>query len=207
LPSDITAFIQDKEYFEEAMENGYVECTMTTCAVTGAAGSGKSCTMYLVLNEDPPDLRQSTGLVEPVRALSTVVGAAESGSSEWSRVDEDKLLGVVVEATSVTSAEEQPAVPTIEETTAKETTTEESTTKENTTEEFTKEETTTSESTMEKSTTEESTTEESSSTPLITPKDKCNREQPDSSSKTGISEQVSKLEQASQTEVVDELLT
>ena len=133
------------------MKNGYVECTMTTCAVTGAAGSGKSCTMYLVLNEDPPDVRQSTGLVEPVRALSTVVGAgsSEPGSSEWSRVDEGKLLGVVVEATSVTNAEEQPAVQTspsppthstIEETTAKETTTEESTTKENTTEEFTKEE-------------------------------------------------------------------
>ena len=87
---------------------------MTTCAVTGAAGSGKSHTMYLVLNEDPPDVRQSTGLVEPVRALSTVVGAgsSESGSLEWSRVDEDKLLGIVAAATSVTSAEAQPAVQT-----------------------------------------------------------------------------------------------
>ena len=105
-------FIQDKEYFEEAMKSGYVECTMTTCVVTGAAGSGKTCTMYLVLNEDPPDVRQSTGLVEPVRALSTVVGSSESGGSEWSRVDEDKLLGIVAGATSVTStdSEEQPAV-------------------------------------------------------------------------------------------------
>ena len=87
---------------------------MTTCAVTGAAGSGKTCTMYLVLNEDQPDVRQSTGLVEPVRALSTVVGAgtSESGSLEWSRVDEDKLLGIVAGATSVTSAEAQPAVQT-----------------------------------------------------------------------------------------------
>jgi len=191
---------------------------MTTCAVTGAAGSGKSCTMYLVLNEDPPDVRQSTGLVEPVRALSTVVGAgsSESGSSEWSRVDEDKLLGVVVEATSVTNAEEQPAVQTsvsppthstIEETTAKETTIEESITEDFTTEETTTEETTIEESTMEKSTTEESTTEESSSTVLATPKDKCTHEQLDSSSKAGISEQVSKLEQASHIEAVDEQLT
>ena len=99
-------------HYEEAMENGYVECTMTTCAVTGAAGSGKSHTMYLSLNEDPPDVRQSTGLLEPVRALSTVVGSSESGSSEWSRVDEDKLLGIVAGTTSVANAEEQPAVQT-----------------------------------------------------------------------------------------------
>ena len=96
------------------MKHGYVECTITTCAVTGAAGSGKSHTMYLVLNEDPPDDRQSTGLVEPVRALSMVVGAgtSESGSSEWSRVDEDKLLSIVVGATSVMDAEAQPEVQT-----------------------------------------------------------------------------------------------
>ena len=96
------------------MKNGYVECTITTCAVTGAAGSGKSHTMYLVLNEDQPEVRQSTGLVEPVRALSMVVGAgtSESGSSKWSRVDEDRLLGIVAGAISVTNAEGQPAVQT-----------------------------------------------------------------------------------------------
>ena len=79
------------------MKKGYVECKSTTCAVTGAAGSGKSHTMYLALNEDPPDIRQSTGLLEPVRALSSVVGvgSSESGSLEWSRVDEDKLLDIV----------------------------------------------------------------------------------------------------------------
>jgi len=43
-----------RKHFEDAMENGYVECTMTTCAVTGASGSGKSHTMSLVFNEDPP---------------------------------------------------------------------------------------------------------------------------------------------------------
>ena len=109
----VTPFF-DWLHFEEAMKHGYVECTITTCAVTGAAGSGKSHTMYLVLNEDRPDVRQSTGLVAPVRALSTVVGAgsSESGSSEWSRVDEDKLLGIVAGATSVANAEEQPAVQT-----------------------------------------------------------------------------------------------
>jgi len=86
------------------MENGYVECTMTTCAVTGAAGSGKSHTISLVLNEDPPDIQQSTGLVEPVRAFSTVVGSCESGSLEWSRVDENKLLNIVAGATSLNTA-------------------------------------------------------------------------------------------------------
>ena len=75
---------------------------MTTCAVTGAAGSGKSHTMSLVFNEDPPAVRESTGLCQPVRAISTVVGTSESGSSEWTIVDEDKVLSIVAEATSVT---------------------------------------------------------------------------------------------------------
>jgi len=94
------------------MENGYVECTMTTCAVTGAAGSGKSHTMSLVFNEDPPAVRESTGLCQPVRAISTVVGTSDSGNSEWTRVDEDKVLSIVAEATSVTNTKEQPTKQT-----------------------------------------------------------------------------------------------
>ena len=97
-----------RKHFEDAMENGYVECTMTTCAVTGASGSGKSHTMSLVFNEDPPAVRESTGLCEPVRAISTVVGASESGSSEWTVVDEDEVLSRVAGATSVTNRKEQP---------------------------------------------------------------------------------------------------
>ena len=149
---------------------------MTTCAVTGAAGSGKSHTMYLALNEDPPDVRQSTGLVEPVRALSMVVGAgtSESGGSEWSRVDEDKLLGIVAGATSVTSAdsEAQPAVPTSP------------------------------------SPPTHPTTEESLDTclQLAIPHEMPTQEQPKKSSEAHIPEQVSKSEQASHTEVIDELL-
>ena len=171
--------MQDEEstvHFEEAMERGYVECTMTTCAVTGAAGSGKSHTMYLVLNEDPPDVRQSTGLVGPVRALSTVVGAgsSKSGSLEWSRVDEDKLLGIVAGATSVMDAEEQPVVQT-------------------------------SPSLPTHSTTEESLG--SSSLQLAKPQEMPTQEQPKRSSEAHIPEQVSKSEQASHTEVIDELLT
>ena len=156
------------------MNHGYVECTMTTCAVTGAAGSGKSHTMYLVLNEDPPEDRQSTGLVEPVRALSTVVGAgnSESGNLEWRRVDEDKLLGIVG-AASVTNAEEHPAVQTSSPSPT------------------------------------DSTSEESSNTslPLATPQDMHTREQLGSSSEAEISMEVSKSEQASLTEGIDELIT
>ena len=89
-----------------------MECTMTTCAVTGAAGSGKSHTMSLVFNEDPPAVRESTGLCEPVRAISTVVGTSESDSSEWTIVDEDKVLNIVAGATTVTNTTEQPAFQT-----------------------------------------------------------------------------------------------
>ena len=88
-----------------------MECTITTCAVTGAAGSGKSHTMSLVFNEDPPAIRQSTGLCQPVRAISTVVGTSDSGSSEWTRVDEDRVLSRVVEATSVHPTMQNPLLP------------------------------------------------------------------------------------------------
>ena len=89
-----------------------MECTMTTCAVTGAAGSGKSHTMSLVFNEDPPAVRESTGLCKPVRAISTLVGTSDTGSSEWTVVDEDKVLNIVSGATSVTNTKQQPTVQT-----------------------------------------------------------------------------------------------
>ena len=103
---------ETKKHFEDAMEHGYVECTMTTCAVTGAAGSGKSHTMSLVFNEDPPAVRESTGLCEPVRAISTVVGTSDSGSSEWTLVDEDKVLSVVTGAATMANTKEQPTKQT-----------------------------------------------------------------------------------------------
>ena len=59
------------------MRHEYAEC-------------GKSHTMYLALNEDPLDVHQSTGLVEPVRALSIVAGAdsSESGTHVvWNEVE------------------------------------------------------------------------------------------------------------------------
>jgi len=58
--------------------------------------------MSLVFNEDPPAVRKSTGLCQPVRAISTVVGTSDSGNSEWTRVDEDTVLSIVAGATSVT---------------------------------------------------------------------------------------------------------
>ena len=178
-----------------------MECTMTTCAVTGAAGSGKSHTMYLALNEDPPDVRQSTGLVEPVRALSTVVGASssESGSLEWSRVDEDKLLGIVAGATSVANAKEQPEVQTSPSPPAHSTSLESL-------------DTSLPPATPHDMLTQEqpertdiSGTSLTLATPVPTPQD---RQQPESSSEADIytSEQVSESEQASHTQVVDELL-
>jgi len=165
------------------MKKGYVECTFTTCALTGAAGSGKTHTMYLVLNEDPPDVpRQSTGLVEPVRALSTVVGAgsSESGSLEWSRVDEDKLLGVVAGATSVTNAEEQPPVQTSPSPPP-------------------------THSTSEETFSTHSLSEEAPGTslPLATPH---TQEQPKSPLEADVSKQVSNSEQGFHTDVLDELL-
>ena len=150
------------------------------------------------------------------------VGSSESGSLEWSRVDEDKLLDIVAGATSVTNNEELPAsevgvgssesgslewsrvdegklLDTVAGATSV-TNDEElpavQTSASLTPTHFTSEETFSTLSTSGKST--------STSLPLATPQDMHTREQPDS---LYISKHISKSDQVSHTEVIGEQLT
>ena len=68
---------------QEAMKRGHVMCRTLNYAVTGAAGTGKSHTVSLILNEDPPEERHSTGLLNsPIRAISSSLAVGSNLDSE-----------------------------------------------------------------------------------------------------------------------------
>lgn len=89
-----STYTYDKEV-EEALKRGYVECRSRTFVVTGAAGVGKSHTLSLILNQDPPEVRHSTGILDnPVRAISYSLATVD-GNSNLIKVDEDGVINIV----------------------------------------------------------------------------------------------------------------
>ena len=78
------------------MAKGYVETSVTKCLILGAAGVGKTHLKHLLLKENPPDKRVSTGVADnPVRAVScTLTGVGES-EDDWFRVNNEELLQMI----------------------------------------------------------------------------------------------------------------
>ena len=59
-----------KALLKEALRHGYVTSQTVVCLLIGVAGTGKTHTIHLLLQKDPPGQRNSTPLVErPVRAV------------------------------------------------------------------------------------------------------------------------------------------
>jgi len=72
-----TASEKSKELFDEAMAYGYVEARDIKALILGAAGTGKSHTIALIMDEDPPAVRRSTPCAtRPVRAVSRTTAEA-----------------------------------------------------------------------------------------------------------------------------------
>ena len=63
---------QIKKRLQKALSEGkVVQLEITRMSIHGAPGSGKTCLQHLLLNEPPPEPRESTGVVTPaVRASS-----------------------------------------------------------------------------------------------------------------------------------------
>ena len=60
---------RSKEVFDEAMKDGYVEARDIKAIIFGAAGTGKSHTIALIMDDEPPSVRRSTPCAtRPVRA-------------------------------------------------------------------------------------------------------------------------------------------
>ena len=86
-----------RQILEEALEKGYVLCSIIKVLTLGAAGSGKTCTKFRLLRENLPTTRCSTPLTEAaIRAISHVlIGTDLTG---WFRVSYEELMSMLAEA-------------------------------------------------------------------------------------------------------------
>ena len=86
-----------RQILEEALEKGYVLCSIIKILTLGAAGSGKTHTKFRLLRENPPKTRCSTPLTEAaIRAISRVlIGTDLTG---WFRVSYEELMSMLAKA-------------------------------------------------------------------------------------------------------------
>ena len=90
---------EQKRLLNEALEDGHIATGLDVLLFIGAAGSGKSHYKHLCLGLPPPEVRDSTGLLEPpVRAMSLERAAVKqtvpnSGTSlQWNKVSAEQFL-------------------------------------------------------------------------------------------------------------------
>ena len=97
-----------KELFDEAMKSGYVESLAIKVIITGAAGSGKSCSKEVILGRKPPKKRVSTKLAErPVR-----LDRAQTQKSNWETVTQEKIKTLLANVIATLESEETEAEAT-----------------------------------------------------------------------------------------------
>jgi len=109
ITSNLTASEKSKELFEEAMTHGYVEARDIKALIFGAAGTGKSHTIALIMDEDPPAVRRSTPCAtRPVRAVMRT--RAETRGIKFVRVTHDELPQTIVDTSTMLPSQPSPAV-------------------------------------------------------------------------------------------------
>ena len=91
---------KSKEMFDEAMTHGYVEARDIKALIFGAAGTGKSHTIAMLMDEEPPMIRRSTPCAtKPIRVVSTT--KIEETSGKWSRVTHDQLSQAIADTSTM----------------------------------------------------------------------------------------------------------
>jgi len=94
MHTSCTLLAKSRRFFEEAMKHGHVKSLVGKMLFMGAAGSGKTSSKHVILNEDPPTLRISTPIAErPVRVIKIEVDGLK-----WKRLrpEEEKCIIVKV---------------------------------------------------------------------------------------------------------------
>ena len=91
---------KSKEIFDEAMTHGYVEARDIKALIFGAAGTGKSHTIALLMDEEPPTVRRSTPCAtKPIRVVSTTKIEEEGG--KWVQVTRDQLSQTIADTSTM----------------------------------------------------------------------------------------------------------
>ena len=107
FPSHI-ASEKSKELFNEAMKDGYVEARDIKALIFGAAGTGKSHTIALIMDEEPPSVRCSTPCAtRPVRAVSRT--RAEKRGEKWVKVTREELLQTIADTATMLPSKPSPS--------------------------------------------------------------------------------------------------
>ena len=83
-----------QQLFEDAMRHGHVNSCITKVLVTGTAGSGKTCSKHVIIDEPPPRVRKSTPCAErPIRVASVGVRG-----KRWVRIGPKRLMNYLAAA-------------------------------------------------------------------------------------------------------------
>ena len=83
--------------FDEAMTHGYVEARDIKALIFGAAGTGKTHTIALLMDEEPSAIRRSTPCAtRPVR-----VDKLEKEGGKWVRVTHDQLSQTIADTSTM----------------------------------------------------------------------------------------------------------
>jgi len=91
---------RSKELFDEAMKDGHVEARDIKALIFGAAGTGKSHTIALIMDEEPPSVRRSTPCAtQPVRAMSRT--RAEKKGEKWVKVTREELSQTIADTATM----------------------------------------------------------------------------------------------------------
>ena len=92
-----TASEKSKEMFDEAMTHGYVEARDIKALIFGAAGTGKTHTIALLMDEEPSAIRRSTPCAtRPVR-----VDKLEEEGGKWVRVTHNQLSQTIADTSTM----------------------------------------------------------------------------------------------------------
>ena len=97
------SFSTGKQLFNEAMKHGHVKSCNTAALFVGAAGSGKTCSKHVIMNEEPPEVRVSTPIAErPVKVMKirTVEGL------QWHRLSPADQKEILANIMALIAAEE-----------------------------------------------------------------------------------------------------
>ena len=101
-----TCIGEAKRLFEEAMKVGCVAVKLVKVLVVGSAGVGKTSLIKLLLDQDPPEERNSTGCLERsirvIRILREKKGKVEEEEEEeWNEKTQQELNNMIAEAVPV----------------------------------------------------------------------------------------------------------
>ena len=97
----VFATSEAKRLLEEAMKDGSVTVKLVKVLVVGSAGVGKTSLIKLLLDQDPPEERNSTGCLErPIRVIRII---PEKGDQEekWNEISQEELDEMIAEAVPV----------------------------------------------------------------------------------------------------------